>query len=378
MEKTVFRFGCLVSLLMTMLMAQSCDPLSAIPEQLPATREGILSAIEEASREIRSGLDIKTALLKVDEAMQKVDQTVFYSIPWIIQHTLVETTASTLCVQGILEDKAIYYLAKLKSEIITGEKVLPPPPRICGSSHYILDLNSPVPKIIKFAGEFYDTVRNDIGAYLVKGGDDFRLTNLLLFQGPNAFTLNLTSFSDDYLADFDYLSIRSRETELYAMSIIPKEAEPPVKQVIDFSLPTISVLGNQCGDGDLDFGEGPEVTIKIWFRRSRNRLYANIDFDAISRKRNGTVIAHACAKEEIFLYQAPEGMHIEDLYSPVLDFSQVYHHHYLDDDEGDDPFYFPWALLTVSGNSAGIDVGSSTGVIVNFTQQVRITLAEGG
>jgi len=367
----------MISLIMTMLFVQSCDILSSIPEQLPATREGILSAIEEAAREIRSGLDIKTALLKVDEAMQKVDQTVFYSIPWIIQHTLVETTASTLCVQGILEDKAIYYLAKLKAEIITGENVLPPPPRICGSSHYILDLNSPVPKVIKFAGEFYDTVRNSISAYLVKGEDEFRLTNFILFQGPNAFTLNLTSFSDDYLGDYDYLSVRSYDTELFAMSIIPEEEELPYKQEIDFSFPTISVLGGACGDGELDFDEGPEVTIKIWFRRSRDRIYANVDFDAVSRKRNGSVIAHACAQEEIFLYQAPKDQHIEDLYSATLDFAQVYHLNYLDDDEGDDPFYFPWGLLTVSGNSAGIDVGSSTGVIINFTQPVQITLAEG-
>lgn len=366
-----------ISLMAILLTTQSCDPLSAIPEQLPATREGIVAAIEEAAREIRSGLDIRTALLKVDEAMQKVDQTVFYSIPWIIQHTLVETTASSLCVQGLLEDKAIYYLAKLKAEIITGDQVLPPPPRICGSSHYMLDLNSPVPKVIKFAGEFYDTVRASIAAYLVKGDEDLHLTNLLLFQGPNAFTLNLTNLSDEYLSRFDYLSIRAEDKELFAMSIIPKEAAPPVTRAMRFSLPTISVLGRQCGDGDLEFDRGPEVTVKVWFRRSRNRIYANVDFEAVSRKRNGSVIAHACAQEEIFLYQAPEGWHIQDLYSPTLDFSQVYHHNYLDDDEGEDPFYFPWGLLTINGNSAGIDVGSSTGVIVNFTQPVEMTLAEG-
>lgn len=377
MLKTGIRLVYMISFILIVPFGQSCDLLSSIPEQIPATRDALVAAIEEASREIRSGLDIETALLKVDEALQKVDQTIFYSIPWIIQHTLVETTAASLCVEGILEDKAIYYLAKLKAEIITGEEVTPPPPRICGSSFYVLDLNSPVTRIVKFAGEFYDNVKEDISAYLIKGEERLQLTNMIRFQGPNAFTLNLTSFSDEFLGDFDYLSIQAEDMELYAMSIIPKEAEPPVKETIRYPFPTISVLGRRCGEGDLEFNGGPEVNIKIWFRRTRNQIFVHTDFDAIRRKNNGSVVAHACALDETSLYKAPEGKHIEDVYSATLDFSKVYHISYIDNDLSEDPFHLPWGLIMVTGDAEGIDVNSSTGLVMNFTQAVQITLAEG-
>ena len=344
-------------------------------EEFRLFREESIFAIDEAIVSIENGLMNGTDALKwlgrqMDESIQKI---LVYNVPFILDKLTGEAASVGFCAADFAANRALHYLRQMKAELLTKSLPAPPPPNICQSSINALDLNAPkeLRSIMTIYG--YDFVRRDsFSVYFVSNlGKSMELQNAIRFQNDYEFTINLSTYEDDTIAAWDYVSIRYHEEELFAISIVQKRVAAKLTETKYISIPKFGLTPPHIS-GDRDFDDnGPKVVVHARLRHNRKQAYVMI-YMLAEETRSDWTRAEGWS-DPLYFYTAPEGWHIQRV-EGVIDFQNLVN--YTDNDITNDFFYTALGQAELVGDAEGDDSGYQTSVVFNFSYLVPIIIEQ--
>ena len=374
----MYKFTNLLFVFTFLFICLSCGELEnfgGAVEEFRLFREESVFAIDEAIVSIENGVMNGTDALewlgrRIDESVQKV---LVYNVPFILDKLTSEAASVGFCAADFAGNRALHYLRMMKAELLTKSLPLPPPPNICQSSINALDLNAPkeLRSIMTIYG--YDFVRRDSFSVYFKSntGKSFKLNNAIRFQNDYEFTINLSVFEDEVIAQWDYLSIQYNETELFSVSIVQKRVAPKLTETKYIAIPKFGFIPPHIsGDRDFD-GNGPKVVVHGRLRHNRKQAYTLI-YMLAEETRSDWTRAEGWSNE-FYFYTAPEGWHIQRI-EGIIDFQDLIN--YTDVDITNDFFYTALGQAEVVGEAEGSDAGYQTGVVFNFSYLVPVIIEQ--
>ncbi|MEM8527962.1 MAG: hypothetical protein AAGG68_25195 [Bacteroidota bacterium] len=368
-----------LSLSLTCLFIFSCgdldENLGGAVEEFRLFREESVAAIDEAIISVENGLMSGTDALKAlgRQLDQSIQDVLVYNVPFILDKLTGEATSASFCAADFAASRSLHYMRTMKAELLTGELPEPPPPTICQSSINNIDLNAPeeIRSILTIYG--YDFIKKD-SFEVFFASDEGKTTPLkgsIRFQTDYEFTINLSTYPEEFVEDWDYLSIQFSGQEIFAISIVRKRSEEQLTETKYISIPKFGFLPPHT-NGDLEFdGDGPNVLVNARLRYNRKQAY--IVLYMLAEETNPDWTRAEGWSNPLYYYTAPEGWHIKGI-EGVVNFENLVN--YTDTDSEIDIFFTSIGQAEVTGDAQGDDAGLQTQVNFNFTYQVPVIIEQ--
>lgn len=369
------------SFFLTLVIANtfSCKRFDRAINELVITREEFIFSIDESIQKIQYGLqDVEAELESLGKRFSEEQVNLVYRTDYIINVLFGEGVVAAECLIDFTAARAVHYLQLLKAEIITGVAPPPPPPLICNYSISSLDLNAPLETrsvIRAFGGDFHPIARDSFSVYFASGSDqDELLANVLDFQTNYEFTINLSDYPDEYIAQWKRLSIRYGGEEVSTFSVIQERPTPPEVRQVKATPGIYSFIPPHIQNGyDQEFYGLADVKIDVKFVYTNKQVGVRIFMSAKEIRNSRTTTWAQGWSPTYYFYTAPQGFRIKGIVGAQYFPSIV---RYQDRDVELDIFHTALGLAEVMGDGRGDDAGIHTGVKFNFSYPLPIVIEE--
>ena len=328
-------------------------------------REDAIFEIDKSINLIENGL--YSATEAVDELGEQIDETVqkvlVYNVPFIIKKLSAEIAVLEFCSVDFLKNRSLYYLRTMKAELIDGELPPVPNPTICFSSliNNAIDLNDDRnPRtVITFTGYDMLSREEDIKAFFVSKNKEQEIEPIYVRpQTDYTFTVNLSSYLDEFIDDWKYFEVRYKDVPLFSASIIPKVILPPKTETVEVGIGNFAGFQPPHVRGDREFkGHGPRLYLSCRIYQSWSKVNATFYMEAEETKSDWTTCRGTTRRHPV--YTPPEGWHIKEILSPTF-YTLV--ENAVDEDIREDVFNGVLGQVTLMGDTGGNDCESGTGI----------------
>lgn len=372
MKTTLFiRIFLLIFICLGTVQCDIADSIDKGVDEFRLFREQSIHEIDVASQQITAGVgSIKDVLENLGNNLPKeIRHLTSFDVPFIIDAASGETTSAALCFTDAAAGKALYLLALMKSEIITGEPVPLPDPFICHTSVGAINLNQDRNQrsILEFTGYNLFLNRRFHAAFFSPNGDSIPVP----VGRPTQYRVaaNLSNFDDNTIKNFKYLNLYYEDQPLSSLFIVKQNQVPPRTNLVSpRKRPTdiAAYLSHGYVNGH-KIDKDCRVTVIVTFGNDRKRAYVDMTIHAypfsfpITNK-----------SQRNYYYTAPTGWHIKNLTGQ----SYTTYYSFLDVTKEEDIRQILFGQLRVKAK--GSIIGSDAGAVLSFGNDVPDILIEEG
>jgi len=360
-----------LSYMLTAILLFTAVGCKKLVREIRLTREQMVFALDDAITSIQnSPATWQTTMSDLEEEFQQDINTNMGERISVLKNELIGQTATgIICLIDCAANRAVYNLAKLKAELL-GEELPLPTPYLCSTSHYTVDLNTDVSirrEVIFYGYDFIQ--REKVTAYFVNNnGTETYMDNAVHFLTNYQFVVDLAPYNDNFLKQYNYVSIRFDGEEISNIAI-QKDNIPPPTRTESITPGTFGFIPPFAGGGDTRIGDnGASVSLWTKLGRSHRQAYLTVRMSVLEQGGNFTK-ANGWSDKHIF-YTAPDGWHIKRIDAP-LDYSILLGWRGNDNEKN---LQLDLGLWTLYGYNGGSDVGSDTRVSVNFNTPFTIII----
>lgn len=351
----------------------SCNALNDGVNEFRLLREQAIHEIDVASQSISNGIgEVSDVLNELEKNLPKEIRTITsFDVPFIIKAVAAEASITGLCFIDAAASKALYLLALMKSELITGEPVSLPDPFICHTSVGVIDLNQDRNQrnVVHFTGYNLFLNQQFHAALFSATGDSIPVSASRPTQYGVA--VNLSNFNDATLKNFNHMNLYWGNQALSSLFVVKPTQQPPqVKMVAPRRKPSdISVLFADTGYDGVKLKKDCRVWVWVTFGNDRNRAYVEMKVKLDHMNNSGFSRIRSTRS---YYYTAPPGWHIKRLTGQA----NTAYFYYLDKSGEEDIHQIGFGQLRVKAK--GSTLGFNTGAVLSFHNDVPDILIEEG
>lgn len=306
----------------------------------------------------------------INDLPSDIQSTIRTEMSDLLNRAVAATGAEVRCDTDFLRNRLAQGLQNLKAKLLNQE---PPPlePQLCNVIPLAVDMGLSPDRRNKIEFYGYDFDKAKIEVLLENSNGTLDVSNTLDRPTHYHMTLNLGGGGVNLGSNSQRLILRWNDEVISTIGII--QSAPDIcasRTVNELPSPISYTPPHTRGDREFD-GNGPDITTRVRLINRRDRVDAEIFFEAKETKSDWTT---ASGTRTVTVYTPDSGWEVENIVGPTES-----SYAYRDNDHALDRFpgSGPVRSYTFMGDGGGDDAGVHTRVEVTFNS-IRLELKERG